>query len=94
MKLLIKTDTNLIHVNAAIDILIPTLKTIADLGTPTVNRESRQIWVRHYEGKHNGMKIEVILWINKIKGGISITGSQETIPIPNQDNQNKGDKDE
>lgn len=78
MKLLIKTTTEDVHVNAAIDILLPTIKTIKDLGEPTVPYPTKIIWYREYEGTlKTGEVVKILLRIRKIKGGISISGAQE-----------------
>ena len=87
MKVIIKTSTELNHVNAAIDVLFPQLHSIDDLGEPLIAYPTKTIWVRDYEGTlPDGMMVKVSLYIRKIRGGISITGT-ETTPIKAQEEQ-------
>lgn len=80
MKVIIKTTTDNTHVNDAIDILFPTIKNYSDLGKPLINYPYKTMWVREYEGElTDGTKIDVTLYIRKIRGGISISGESQAV---------------
>jgi len=80
MKLIVKTYTEDKLVQAACDKLIPKINTKEDLGKPTIPYQSRRVWIKCYEAELNNGKIgKIELWIREIKGGISITGSEQIL---------------
>jgi hypothetical protein len=80
MKLIVKTNTEDLLVHAVFDKLIPQIKCIDDLGKPTISYPTRKVWVKEYEAEmKDGSVVEITIYIRKINGGISMSGSQGTI---------------
>jgi len=78
MKIIIRTSTEHKHVNAAIDILFPNIHSIEDLGEPLISYPTKTIWCREYEGDiDKNTHVKVLLYIRKIRGGISISGTEK-----------------
>lgn len=77
MKVIIRTSTEHKHVNAAIDMLFPNIHSVEDLGEPLISYPTKTIWYREYEGDiDKNTSVRVVLYIRKIKDGISISGTE------------------
>jgi len=88
MKVIIKTATEHEHVNAAIDMLFHNLHSIEDLGEPLISYPTKTIWYREYEGViDDDTSVRVLLYIRKIKDGISISGTEKISKIAQEEKQ-------
>ena len=77
MKVIIRTSTEHKYVNAAIDMLFPNIHSVDDLGEPLISYPTKTIWYREYEGDiDKNTSVKVVLYIRKIKDGISISGTE------------------
>ena len=77
MKVIIRTSTEHKYVNAAIDMLFPNIHSVADLGEPLISYPTKTIWYREYGGDiDKNTSVKVVLYIRKIKDGISISGTE------------------
>ena len=86
MKVIIKTATEHKHVNTAIDMLFSTLHSIEDLGEPLISYPTKTMWCREYEGViDDDTSIKVLLYIRKIRGGISISGTEKISKIAQEE---------
>ncbi|NCB01300.1 MAG: hypothetical protein EOM67_03930 [Spirochaetia bacterium] len=86
MKVIIRTSTEHKHVNAAIDMLFPNLHSIEDLGKPLISYPTKTIWCREYEGDiDKNTSVKVLLYIRKIRGGISISGTEKISKIAQEE---------
>jgi hypothetical protein len=86
MKVIIRTSTEHKHVNAAIDMLFPTLHSIEDLGEPLISYPTKTMWYREYEGLiDDDTSVKVLLYIRKIKDGISISGIEKISKIAQEE---------
>lgn len=82
MKVIIKTSTEDKHVNNAIGMLFPNLHSIEDLGKPLISYPTQVSWYREYEGViDDDTSVKVLLYIRKIKDGISISGTEKISKI-------------
>jgi hypothetical protein len=91
MKVIIKTSTEDKHVNNAIGMLFPNLHSIEDLGKPLISYPTKTMWCREYEGViDDDTSVKVLLYIRKIRGGISISGTEKISKIA-QEKDKKGD---
>ena len=82
MKVIIKTSTEDKHVNNAIGMLFPNLHSIEDLGKPLISHPTDTAWCREYEGViDDDTSVKVLLYIRKIKDGISISGTEKISKI-------------
>ena len=88
MKVIIKTTTEHKHVNAAIDMLFPTLHSIEDLGKPLISYPTKTMWCREYEGVIDDTSVKVLLYIRKIKDGIYISGTEKISKIAQEEECN------
>jgi hypothetical protein len=82
MKVIIRTSTEHKYVNAAIDMLFPNINSVEDLGEPLIPYPTKTMWYREYEGDiDKNTSVNVVLYIRKIRGGISISGKEKISKI-------------